>query len=271
VAKDRGPLGRLADRIRKESPVPIFPCEGLPEDADRIQWDGDDVGDFLSLIPKVGASILYLLEGVVEKDEDDAEEPEHVGETAFVEAAFLRDGTFHVFVEIAEWAEEDEEVLIDATRAASLKLVEALEARKGELVQEFVADLETRPILVNTGPMNIESEFRRFVEARFPLPGLRPGYTHPAFMHDSSPLILLIQQIAGDISMDLSAKQAEEERKMVEPLVAECVSWAAQNGLTTVAMGDVETFLDEKRIRLSHPGLRLLWNRVRTALRALKK
>ena len=264
--KDRGPLKNLADRVRKEAPLPIFPCIGLQDDT--VQWDGDDVGEFLAFAKTLGAPVIYLSQGIVAEDEEGRGE-DHVGETSYVEASFLLDGQFHSFLEIADWAEAGEEEagtdrIEDSTEAAA-----AIESRREELIREFREEKEKESKPIDTGQFSIEQGFRRLVFQR--LRGAGGQLPQLGSSYDGSPADVLIRKISTELSMELHSKQVEEERAAVESLTAECVGWAKDSGLTSVAMGDIETFLDQKRVRITREGVRLLWNRVRTALRALKK
>jgi hypothetical protein len=266
VAKDRGSLGKLADQIRKESPLPLFPCTGLPSESGRILWFGDDVRDFFAIAKSVGAPLLYLVELTVEEGEEKPAERDHVGETSYVEASFLFDGQFHSFLEIAEWAAVDEEEGTGTDRTEdSTEAATAIESRKEELVREFRAELEKGPKPIDTGQFSIEQGFRRFVFQKLRGPGGR--LPHLGSSIDGSPAALLVQKIASDLSMELHSMQVEEERATVDSLITECVVWAKDSGLTSAALGDIETFLDQKRVRITREGVRLLWNRVRTALR----
>jgi hypothetical protein len=268
MTKDRGPLGELADEIRKESPLPIFPIDADIPTETPIYWAGESVKGFLALAKKVNASMLYLTEGIVDDSEEDSELGSHVGETSLVEVAFLLDGQFHVFAKMAEWAEKQEtpESGVDElTRAAK-----TLETRKDELVTEFLEDLKTHPLGIDPGRFAIEERFRRLVATKLRIsPGT--GFSTFALSHDGSPLNVLIQEIANGIVMDLHAKQVEVDRATVEPLVVECAVWAKKSGLTNLAMGDIQVFLDEKRVPLSREGLRLLWMKAKTALKTGKK
>ncbi len=259
MAKDRGPLGSIADRVGKESPIPVFECLGLPgEEGNRVRWDGKDVGEFLSLAKRVEATMIYLCEGVVAEDEE-GEDHDHVGETSFVEVAFLVDGKIHILAEVAEWATSDELDLEEGLGVGAERSAEPLEARKDELVAEFLADLQTHPLPLDFGTFGLEERFRRFVAVRLEVPGVS---------HDGSPLDLLVQKVAGEIAMDLSARQAEADRAKIEPLVTECAEWASKSGLTSLSMGDVQVFLDEKRVQVSRQGVRLLWMKAKVALKS---
>ncbi|MCI4338745.1 MAG: hypothetical protein L3J68_00220 [Thermoplasmata archaeon] len=270
VAKDRGTLSELADDVRKAAELPIFPFRGNLPTEEAVTWSGEDATEFLTLAKKIGAKVLYLNEAIVGQGDENPERAKHVGETWLVELAFLFDGEFHVLLKTAEWAGIDEEEADEQPNTDNSGALETLTTRKDEFVQEFVAGMKQRPGPLETSRFSIEQGFRRFLSTKLELPAPAAGL-FPGVPHDGSPLDLLVQKIADDLSMDLSASLAEEERTRIEPLVAECVAWAEERGLTRLSMGDVEVFLDEKRIRVSRAAVRLLCNRAKVALRTAKR
>ncbi|MGB6500838.1 MAG: hypothetical protein WBG19_05510 [Thermoplasmata archaeon] len=238
-------------------------------DDDSIRWDGDDVAAFLKFAKGVGAPIIYLSQGILAED-DAGEDREHLGETSYVEASFLVDGQFHNFLEVAEWAlEEAADAPLDDREAELAKLATTLESKREELVREFVDDLKKRPGPMETGSFAVENGFRRLVIARLTAP--RPGLVPYGFARDGSPFDLLIQKIASDLALELHARQVEEDRATIEPLVAECAEWARKTGLSALSMGDVEVFLTERKVRVAHDGLRLLWMKAKMAVRSARR
>jgi hypothetical protein len=268
MPKDRGELGELADSIRKATRLPIFPFSGNLPVEEAVTWSGSEAVRFLEFAEKVGAPMIYLNEAIVGEDDEDPKRAAHAGETWLVEIAFLLGGEFHVFARAAEWAGIGEEESEEADRG---KALEVLTTKKDELVQEFVADFEKRPESAEANRFSIEHNFRGFVASKLPLPPPRPGVLGVGIPHDGSPLDLLVQQIGAEVAMDLNARLNAKEREIVEPLVAECVAWASKSGLTRPTLGDIEVFLDEKRIRVSRSAIRLLCNRVKVALRTARK
>jgi hypothetical protein len=256
------PLDALADRVRKDAPVPIYPCLDIPAE-DRFIWSGEDVGEFLSFAKKVGVPLLYLCQRIVPEDTEDPKELDHAGETAFVEVAFLLDGQVHVFSEVATWVPEAEESEPE-TGGLSTDLAGAekqLDARREEIVREFLAELQKRPGPIDPSRFAIDQSFRRFVLPK--LSGTTPRYSWMGIPRDGSPLDLLVQRIAEEISAGL----LEKEFARVEPLVPDCVAWAWKLGIRSLSKSDVDAYLVEKGVTLSSEGHRLLWTKAKLAVK----
>ncbi|MGA8542029.1 MAG: hypothetical protein WB947_00580 [Thermoplasmata archaeon] len=270
MPKDRGVLGELADSIRAATDLPIYPFSGNLPVEEAVTWSGEEALRFLEFAKKAGAPMIYLNEAIVREGDENPERAGHVGETWLVEIAFLLGGEFHVFIRAADWAGVGETESEDVPEADLEKALESLTTRKDEFAQEFIADFEKHPESMETNRFSIEHNFRRFVGSKLALPPPLPGMLGIGVPHDGSPLDLLVQQIGAQVAMDLKARLNAREREIVEPLVTECVGWASKSGLTRPTMGDVEVFLDEKRIQVSRSAVRLLLNRVKVALRAKK-
>jgi hypothetical protein len=267
---ERGPLGKFADEIREEAPLPLYAVDDDLPGEHHVFWSGENAAEFMRLAKNVGAPIIYLTERVITGEEDNPERAKHVGETSLVAVSFLLGGEFHVFVKVAEWATVGEEEEDEDADSANAKAVQELEERKDELIKEFINDLKERPPPIETNSFAIEQGFRRLVRARLSTVPSDPGLSPLGLSRDGSPFDLLVQRIASDLAMDLHAKQVEADRGTVEPLITECAEWAYKSGLTSLSMGDVESFLDQKRIRVSREGIRLLWMRAKVALKGLR-
>jgi hypothetical protein len=264
MAKAADPLNQLVERIRKESPLPIFPFLGtLPED-NRVRWDGEDVGEFLTFAKKIGATVLYLSSDTVsEEDNEEHEGESHAGEVAIVVAAFLHEGVFHEFVEVADWArpEVDEEEGLELDPRTTSGAENLLRAHEDEWTGEFLAELAKRPEPVEFGRFTLDTQLRRFLAPK--LSTDRHVWSPMGISHDGSGLDQLIQKIADAAS----ARLFEEERKKVEPMVAECVAWATKLGIRSLSKSDVDAFLLERGQGLSGEGRKLLWTQAKLAVK----
>jgi hypothetical protein len=255
------PLRQLEARIKKDSALPVFPFVGPLPSENRVRWDGEDVGEFLQFAKKVGATTLYLSSDMASEDDEDTEGPAHAGEVAIVVAAFLQDGVFHEFVEVAGWVEpeEGEGLELDATDTSGAE--RALKTNEEAWTREFVESLTSRPEPVDPSRFSIDQQLRRFLAARVSTKSL--AFSPMGISHDGSGLDLLVQKIAGEVSATLLT----EERKKVEPMVADCAAWGAKLGIRSLARTDVEAYLLERGVHLSVEGKRLLWTQAKLELK----
>ncbi len=287
MAKDRGPLGKLADRIRKESPLPVFAQQsGFDVEDNPIYWEGDDPAPFLEFAKRVGAKAIYVQESVIDVDNTDEKLAGHLGETSFLDVAFLLDGRVHIFAQGAPWlegggggeepgegdvepSEEGEDDIVPRrivppviSRRSEKRVEELLRSRREEAVGTFLKGLEALEEPIDPSFASVDRTFRDYLLRR-----LRPEDPYLYLLpHDGSPLDALIGEVVRPISEDLVAK----ERVRVEALVPECVAWARNLSIRSLSKSDVEVFLDEKRERLSSSGQRLLWTKAKLAVKTGK-
>lgn len=82
-----------------EGKFKIFPSFDLLGDTKfTVQWQGDNVKEFLSICQSLNISLLYLFEGQMTEDD-----PEHGSEIAMIQLGFLYNGVLHIFIKQAEW------------------------------------------------------------------------------------------------------------------------------------------------------------------------
>ncbi len=281
MSKDRGYLGKIADRVRKESQLPIYPVRaGVPTD-DHVFWDGKDVGEFLALAKKVGAVAVYLDESVVEEGEKDPDYGPHIGETSSVQVSFLLGGKFHTFVQVADWVPGDEEpegeeepadeprvrhlfsegTSDESMRDSLAKVAEALASRRQELVTGYLDKLRTS----DETPPDPDSEWdvRRDLLAHLAdtldLPGLKSGSFYFEGLRDS-----VAGKALGPAISEIVRKLRATDRATVEEAVAGCVDWASRRDipLRSLSAERIREYVDEKGLRLSRSGIRELRDRV---------
>jgi hypothetical protein len=267
VSKDSGPLAKLGDRIRAESPLPVFPFQGSLTEDDHVLWKGDDPVKFLELAKSVGARMIYLNDVTVEPGDTSEGAADHVGETSAVEAAFLVDGEFHVFLQVADWVPEDGErpdsdvPAEEVARAANIKL---LREQKDNWIAEFVDGLRKRSGPVDTSVYWVDTELRTYLHPKLSLPVNR--FSGLPIPRDGSELDQVIRSLAMEVSVTLTT----EEHAKMDPLVPECAGWARGLGMRTLSKSDVDAFLLERRLSPSGEGRRYLWTKAKLAVKVSK-
>ncbi|HEV2166351.1 MAG TPA: hypothetical protein VGS23_05175 [Thermoplasmata archaeon] len=281
MATERGILGKTADRVRRESPLPVYPVHGgIPAD-DPVYWDGRDVGEFLTFAKRVGAPAIYLEESIVPDDEADPDYAGHVGETSSVQFSFLLDGRFHAFAEVADWVPEksgpdeagestDEGMYIAspprgghdrAYREGLAKAGAALVAGKDEIIAGYLEKLRAS----DRTPPDPDSEWdlRRdllaYLADQLDLPALKGG---PLFFDGSrdSEADKPVAQTASEIARKLRLI----EREAVDRSVTGCLEWVSRRDipLRSLNADRVREYADEISVRLSRSGIRDLRDRV---------
>jgi hypothetical protein len=281
MANERGVLGKTADRVRRESPLPVYPVRaGIPAD-DPVHWDGRDVGEFLTFAKRVGAPAIYLDESVVGDGEEDPDYAAHVGETASVQISFLLDGRFHNFTEVADWVPEEsgpadagespgegdvhrifpEGEHDRAFRDSLAKASAALAEKKDELVTGYLDKLRAS----DRTPPDPDSEWdlRRDLLAsladQLDLPALEAG----PFLFDGSRNSVSDKPLAQAVS-ELARRLRAAEREAVDRSVAGCLEWVSRRDIPLRSLNAerVREYADEFSVRLSRSGIRELRDRV---------
>ncbi len=239
-----------------------------------VFWGGNSVEDFLALFDRMGDGVLYLREETVGGDEE--EFADRIDEVWLVEVAFLHDGIFHVFRNVASWAQElvtgwktsirpagyevmrEREGITDELETKAL--ASRLEDEQDELVGGFLANIaESNEPLEPEGYL-VRRRFKEFLvrERDFPDEIQFPS----AWRLDpdiSRALDSLIDRITAEIR--------DKEQELLKGLVPECAAWARQNGLKRLAQADVAVFAAEEHLNLSKESMRALWQRANFALK----
>lgn len=291
MPSDRGPLGKIADQVRAESVLPIYPFKGLLPTDEEIYWEGTEVAEFIMFAKKVGAPIIYLNEHVVPEGEEDPAYAPHVGETSSVHAAFLLDGTYHSFLEVAEWVPEeaedeeqapgDEEVPSDEREGHHLfpgetssesvrhdlsQVDAALGSKRQEVMDGYLEKVRTR----DEPPPDPDSEWdvRRdllvYLADLLKLPGLKSGTTYFE-LHSDMDLSGTLNPLIAEIARKLRAA----DREVVERAVSGCEEWVSRREipLRSLNLERVREYAQENSLRLSRAGLRELRDRVSAAIK----
>jgi hypothetical protein len=257
----RGPLGKVADRIREESPITIFLFDGEVPNDRRVLFDGDEVNLFLAWAKESGSRFLYLYEEVVPEDSTDPDLLAHVGETSAVEAAFLSDGIFHVFSQLAEWIPDAIEEAGIASEGAAALAAEQLRADRAQLEAAFLDEAYKDGEQLEPSEWEIDRKLRRF---------LAPKLSTKEFTFDSLGIVRDgsdLDQAVRDMAKAVSERLIAEEQKRVDPFVPECVAWATSLGVRSLSKSDVDAFLIEKGTHLSDLGARYLWTKAKLAVK----
>ena len=243
-----------------------------------VFWGGNSVEDFLALFDRMGDGVLYLREETVGGDEKEfAEEfADRIDEVWLVEVAFLHDGIFHVFRNVASWAQELVADWETAIRPAGYEvmregegitdeletkaLASRLEDEQDELVGGFLADVaESNEPLEPEGYL-LRRRFKEFLvrerdfpdEIQFPSTWrLDPG----------------ISRALDSMTARIAAEIRDKERELLKGLVPQCAAWARKNGLKRLAQADVAVFVAEEHVTLSKESSRALWQRANFALK----
>lgn len=225
-----------------------------------VIWDGESVDDFLELSKRVGAHTIYLNESVVERGDGDEQDPQHLGETESVEAAFLLDGHFHLFTATASWVatEEAEE---DDTPDETTRVQAALESNREEIVGEILTGIRAGAGPLALSNYSILTKVRGFLAMKYSAPSVRTHLITPDGDNDS--LATLVEDLSDEISRRLLA----EDRSRAEKYVDELVSWSRTLGIKSLSKGDVDAFLLEKGAPLGPEGERLLWTKAKLAVK----
>jgi hypothetical protein len=233
--------------------------KGASPSDEMVYWNGENIEDFLEFSKQVGARAIYLNESVVERAEEDEEDPEHFGETESVEAAFLLDGVFHVYEQTAPWAspeEESEELPDDATRVEV-----AVRENQEELTSEFLSAIRERPGPVDPSRYSIESGLREFLATKFSAPSVRRHLITPDGSDES------LASLVKSVSERIATKLLAEDRALAESKVDDLVKWSRALGIKSLSKSDVDAFLLEKGVRLGGEGGRLLWTKAKLAVK----
>jgi hypothetical protein len=229
----------------------------FPEDR-VIYWNGDRLEDYIRLAKDLGGGVLYVRNEEVE--EGDEELPGHVGELWIVEAAFLRDGIFHVFRRVAPWADDVLAAAEEAKEEGEAKLVETIRKNAAKIVGELLEQLSDDTKSIEPEGWELRRRITEFLRARGDLP---PEFDTLSLRRAHPHLDLAIDKLIQQVGTALRAK----ERKMLESLVPQCAEWGRRNMLKTLNLADVEVFLAEENVQLSKGSRRVLWQKTNFALK----
>ncbi len=237
--------------------LPVFHMNEVLESGVTLNWSGDSPDDFLSLALKAGAKLLYL--------QTMGESAEHHGEPEEAALAFSCDKLFHAMRVRAPWAppedsaDDDEgedpgdEESFERVNARDKELASKLKNNEETIVKaffEFFARAE--------GPstfFSASTELQRFLSDSFQFP--EEAWEFPKYTRE-------LERLGKRLDKEL----ADRENPQIDALAAECIAWALAHGVRTLNQSDTEVFLRETGRRLSHAGMRLVWQKAKFELKA---
>jgi hypothetical protein len=250
-------LEEAAEKVRRRlsGKKQIYPAFQLP-DRDIVEWEGDNIDDFLELCEHGNAGMAYICEyraGQADADENEVFS-KHIGELYQLEVAFLQDGYFHRFKKTADWwesycesqeeemfEEEQEAIVISEEQAAEIG-ARLSKLKAAEIAEEFIGKL---------GDTDHSNE--AFDELLYEY--VRNKYDWPK----SQPTDL--RRVNTEAYETLKNLSAVMEKKVVDSLLPVFIEWAGRNKLYKIPRADTELFLSERGLKLSKDSVLTLWRK----------
>ncbi len=264
MAKSR-PSDLLAIAADESPGIPLFRTSTRASNDVRFEWAGESLQDFLHLAVKAGARILYL--------RTSEEDPAHKNEPALAELAFHCDGLFHCFRAVAPWADaqsvlaeddgagpaddhfyDDEQDDVDDDEPNDGELAAKLSAEEDDVAAAFSEYVLKSDEPISTQTYHVKTALDEYLAEH------RGG---PAESWSLPKYAKVVERIAKRVAKDIG----DREKSMIDGLVTECIAWARASGLKTLNQSDAEVFLREANHRVSHEGLRLVWQKVKLELK----
>ena len=248
------------------SGMPIFRTSTRPANECRLEWSGNSPQEFVEIATKSGARLLYLRTS--EEDHQQENEP------ALVELSFQCDGLFHCFCAIAPWADAEEVLAADSEeKTTPVDMFDDVDdpdedddgPNDSELAAQLTADEDAVAAgfaehFLKSDEFSLNDYFVKNALEEY-LSEIRGG---PDEAWNLPKYTKAIERIAKRVTKELG----DREKKQIDPLVGECVAWARSSGLKTLNQSDAQVFLRQSNQRLSHEGMRLLWQEVKFQLKA---
>lgn len=238
----------------------VFPTTTKFDFHDRIVWNGEDLPAFLEAAKRAAAPFLYLWckrDGEADSD------------LMIAELSFVANGCLHSFIarspgveeddeeEDHEGEAEDDESDWDKEAAREEELVRRLAASATQIREALVPWLKSEEGAVGYSLHSLREAIKSMLVDKFEFPD---GDSYmPKF---EAAVVALAKQAQKDLD--------RAERDELDAVTARCTAWARGNGVKSLALGDVELFLREAKVLVSHEGVRKVWQKVKFDLKAKK-
>ena len=229
-----------------------------------IEYTSGDYKDFLKVAEIVGAKLIYYEEAFGETKED---------EIAEIYIGFAYNGVLHTLSTPASWYEKElEETYEEDEESENKSFARAIDVDRANTKKGI-------DYIKNNSEESIESEFSNFIKKEYPetLTGeieVSNAYwqfwqgkgVYNEFSLDMR-LKMKVDKIENAVETEITKERFEQEKALIPGLTKECIEWARNLGLKRISIPNLNTFLTDKKVKLTKLSFDILHTQVNITLK----
>jgi len=260
--RENSVITKIKDKIPD---IFIFKLRSRPSEQIIAEWIDENIDSFLSSIPKTDSKIVYLTDLYCQVENEEL--AEYQDKVIAVEIGFYYNRIYHFFKQKSSWYDEFEtEVELQERKEEEIidRLLDMDEGKKKEIVANFDK-------LVASGEMvDGRNDFYGYLVNFESFPSFIEMSTLEMRNLDVTDKMEELLELASDLFVSVTVRNAEQEEKRLLSLVENCIVWAKKRSISTMSQGDISVFLDMKKEMLSPDVRKRLLNMVKCEMKSRK-